>query len=89
MSFRYEVSVIISLLLISIMVLDYLYLLIVIFIVMVKVFINHTNDVTTPRNDTPATVVFITMAKTFMIKAYIHKCIWLWENPPLTHKDKY
>ena len=33
----------------------------------------HTNDVITPKSHTYATVVSITMVKTFMIKAYIYK----------------
>ena len=76
MSFRYDVSVMISLLLISIVGLNYLYLLIVVFIVMVKAFVKnmkHTNDVTTPKNHTHAMVVFITTVKSFTLKVYMNK----------------
>ena len=33
----------------------------------------HANDVTTPKNHAHATVISITMVKTFKIKAYIYK----------------
>ena len=61
--------------LITIVGLNYLYLLIV--ILMVKVltisYKAYTNDVATPKNHTHAIVVFIIIAKTFMIKAYKYK----------------
>ena len=73
MGFEYDVSIMISLLLISIVDLNYLYLLIVVFITSVKAFMKHTNDVITPKNHTHTTVVFITTVKTLMIKVCIDK----------------
>ena len=68
MSFRYDVSIMISLLLILIVGLNYLYISIVVFIIMVKIFMKHTNDVTRPKNHAHPTVVFIKMVKSFTIK---------------------